>query len=812
MLQKIDLAGQWTLTGPKKLSLPIPIPGDAHSALLDAQEITDPYWGENELDMQWVGKEDWEISRKIDLAPDFLAANIIFLQADSLDTLAELRINGKTAGKSNNMFVARRFDVRKYLHPGENTICFRFRSAEKAALAAAAKLPYPIPCSDAPVFSPHRNLIRKVQCHAGWDWGCCLMAVGIYHQIFLGAVQTGVIDSIKVEQKHQPHNCQVTFNVELTAAQAARSEMKIRLGDVSRTKKVKLTPGKNTLKATLSIPNPKLWWPNGLGEPTLYDLTVSVAGDEISRRIGLRKLEVVHEDDKAGRSLVVRVNDVPVFCKGANWIPSDALPRRQTPEVYKNLIESAVAANMNMLRIWGGGQYEADVFYDLCDQNGILLWHDFMFACALYPASPEFLDNVRQEAEYQVKRLQHHACLALWCGNNENFGALGWYAEPRENRDRYLADYDRLTEGVLADVVHREDPDRLFWSSSPCNGPDDYSPAWHDDSRGDMHFWEVWHSGKSFDAYYSVSPRFCSEFGYQSFPSLQTIRTYAPEDQFNVTAPVMEHHQRHPRGNSLITEMFTRYFRVPQTFAQFVYLSQVQQALAIRTAVEYWRSLRPHCMGTLYWQLNDNWPVCSWSSVEYGGKWKLLHYFARHFYAPLLTSVRQQDDKIEIWLTNDQQKSRRVRIDIQLRNFQGEILWQQQVPARAAAASSRQVWQSSVARLAQNPRESFLAILTDDGEQTIMHEHFFCEYKRCSLPEPEVSCEIQSKNGEWELVLKTKKPAFFLSLESDVAGEFSDNGFCLLPDHPRCIRFYPKKDVAMDTPPNIQITHLNAIQ
>ena len=294
-----------------------------------------------------------------------------------------------------------------------------------------------------------------------------------------------------------------------------------------------------------------------------------------------------------------------------------------------------------------------------------MIWHDMMFSCALYPSTPGFLANVEREIRHQVKRLRDHPCIALWCGNNEDVGALTWYPESRKNRDRYIVDYDRLNEGVIGRVVDECDPTRTFWPSSPSAGRGDYSDNWHDDRRGDMHYWSVWHESKAFSAYYEVSPRFCSEFGYQSFPSVELARGYCPPGQMNVTSPVMEHHQRHGRGNALIVEMFTRYFRMPEGFENFVYLSQVQQALAIKTAVEHWRHLRPTCMGTLYWQLNDNWPVCSWSSLEYGGKWKLLHHAARRFYAPTIVSAFQRPDRtVEVWLTSDTLQSQKAAVTV----------------------------------------------------------------------------------------------------------------------------------------------------
>ncbi len=347
------------------------------------------------------------------------------------------------------------------------------------------------------------------------------------------------------------------------------------------------------------------------------------------------------------------VNGKAIMAKGANWIPLDAMPALHTSDRYRTLLQDAVDANMNMIRVWGGGMYEQDEFYDLCDELGLLVWQDLMFACALYPSAPDFLADVELEVRDQVKRLRDHTSLALWCGDNEVIGAIGWYPESRTNREKYVVNYDRLNR-VLQQTVEAEDPTRRFWASSPCNGELDFGDAWHDDNKGDMHFWDVWHSGKSLDAYHSIKPRFCSEFGYQSWPSLPEVKTFAEPSDWNVTSPTFEQHQKNGRGNSIITEMFTRYFRFPSNFEQMLYLSQVQQALAIKTASEFWRSNKPVCRGILYWQLNDCWPVSSWSSIEYSGRWKQLHYHAKRFFAPQMATFIGDEQGLRLHLVNDE--------------------------------------------------------------------------------------------------------------------------------------------------------------
>jgi beta-mannosidase len=794
-MKTIDLAGDWRLvrvaTG---RSCPAHVPGDTHSALLAAGEISDPYVGTNELAVQWVGREDWEYRREFAVSPDFLAEEEIWLSCDCLDTIAEISINGKAVGRADNAFVRWRFDVKRHLRAGKNTIRILFRSAEKAAETEAKRLPYPIPHSLYPVQSPHRNLIRKVQCHSGWDWGPCLMVAGIQGDISLGATSTVRIDYVYTEQRHSKGACGVRVFAECTAARAGAYEIAATLGGKTTRKTVSLAKGFNRPQLDLVVENPRVWWPNGYGEQPLYDLAVEIGGHQVSKRIGLRTVELVNREDMVGLSMSFRVNGVSIFCKGANWIPCDALPQRQSRARLEALLSSAAAAHMNMLRAWGGGRYESDDFYDLCDEKGIMVWQDMMFSCALYPSTLAFLASVEREVRHQARRLRDHPSLALWCGNNEDLGALTWFPESRANRDRYVVDYDRLNEGVIGRALDECDPTRPFWPSSPSGGRGDYSDNWHDDSRGDMHYWSVWHEGKPFSAYQEVTPRFCSEFGYQSFPSMEAIRAYADPASLNPTAPVMEHHQRHPRGNSIITEMFTRYFRVPEGFESFVYLSQVQQALAIRTAIEWWRHLRPTCMGTLYWQLDDTWPVCSWSSIEYSGKWKLLHYAARRFYAPVLLAGFVVGDSVEIWAVNDRREPAVGRVQAAVMDFAGKIIRKESFPMGVPAGSARMLRKRRLASLTPVPERSFLLLTMEMEDETVTSELFFTEYKRCDLAPANVRAEVIAHAGGRGITvsLTTDAPAFFVSLDAEgIPGEFADNCFTLVPGTPRLIGFIP---------------------
>ncbi|WP_455383055.1 glycoside hydrolase family 2 protein, partial [Salinispira pacifica] len=516
----IDLKGTWslrlspssaaTLDIPKDFdrsaTYPVQVPGDNLSALITAGTVPDPYVGDSELEVQWVGRADWIFERELSVPESLLHEPEVYLAFESLDTIADVFVNGAKAGASDNMFVRRRYAVKKLLRPGRNGIEVHFHSAEAEAMRRAKRLTYPIPHTEYPIQSPHRNLLRKVQCHSGWDWGPCLMVCGIYGAVEIGA-GSGVIEYVMPRLSRSGTRWTVLVAVEYRSAVDGLIELAAEVAGAQKRATAEVRKGLNSWELRLNVDSPELWWPAGYGGQPLYELTVTAGEAEVRRRIGFRTVSVRAVDDRLGRSMTVRVNDRDIFCKGANWIPMDALPVRHTAERYEQLLGDVTAANMNMVRVWGGGQYENDAFYEICDRKGILLWHDMMFSCSLYPSDRWFLDSVREEIAHQVKRLMHHASIALWCGNNEDVGAMTWFDVSRNDPGRYLVDYDRLNEGVVGNTIREIDPGRPWWPSSPSAGPDDFTDCWHISGRGDMHFWSVWHEGKPFSAYREVTPR-----------------------------------------------------------------------------------------------------------------------------------------------------------------------------------------------------------------------------------------------------------------------------------------------------------------
>ncbi len=805
----LSLAGPWTLyDADGRPVAPCPVPGDIHSALVAAGRIPDPMIGTNEADVQWVHEAEWEIRRSFDVPADLLAGKWPVLDLEFVDTVAEVTVNGTAVASLCSSFVRHRIDLSGVVRTGGNEIAIRLRPATKEAAARAAQQPFPIPRTKNNRVD-HLNMLRKAQCHGGWDWGPCLMVLGIYAEPKLKLFDDARIEHAVIRQDHHANgSVTVTAHVELVALKDGMVPVVFTFDDHQVEGEAIVTHANGgTIDLSLTIAEPQLWWPAGYGGQPLHDASVEIPGDHVAKRIGLRKLRLINQPDAAGASMTFEVNGLSVFAKGANWIPADALPSRITHERIARLLGEAVAANMNMIRVWGGGFYEFDAFYALCDELGLLVWQDMMFACSQYPSTPEFLRQVDVEVRYQVKRLASHACIAIWCGDNEVIGSLNWYEESKQNRDRYLVNYDRLNR-TIEQAVTDSDPSRTFWPSSPCSGKLDYGDAWHDDGSGDMHFWSVWHENRDFEHYYDVKPRFCSEFGFQSFPTLHDIRRFAKTSEWNATSPVMEWHQRDPAGNGRIVETMTRYFRMPNGFENFLYLSQLQQALAIETAVRFWRSLKPHTMGALYWQLNDVWPAVSWSSLDHAIGWKTLHYHARRFFAPLALAAHLDDGLLRLSGLNDGLKP--APVETRIRTIAGDGTALQETIHAAEIPTDRAF------EIAAVPMPSGGLAHVVDGRLAGATEYdpltrlvvMADKPKRLDLPEARVTLDAGAAPGTFTLAADA--PAFFVKPEaSEFAGAFDDGSFLLLPGERRTLRFR-SFDGRLPGVEDVAINHLGA--
>ncbi|MDD9174359.1 glycoside hydrolase family 2 protein [Aliivibrio finisterrensis] len=781
-MSQVSLNGDWTLTSPTHptICIPMVIPGDNYQALYRANLIPHPYQDTNEQDVQWVNQCDWHLSRTFSLSQSNLDASSLLLNLSRLDTLADVFINDELVLRSSNMFQLHRIDITPFAVLGENRISIHLHRVDEEAKKRAETLPMPIPWAIGNNQIPHMNLIRKTQCHSGWDWGICLLVSGVYDPITIDVINSIALHSVHTEQIW--HQGSVDVVVSIRHEPIAEQQLTITFAEQTQTL---LSNSSGESSTIFHIEDPKLWWPAGYGEQPLYTLNVELDNQSISKKIGLRQLELNNKADHIGSAMEFVINGFPINSKGANWIPMDAMPSLESEARYRELLSSAKDANMNMIRVWGGGQYESDMFYNICDELGLMIWQDMMFACSLYPSTETFMNDVEPEIRQQIQRLKDHPSIVLWCGDNEVIGAIGWYDESKNNKTTYTVNYDRLNRKI-AQWIAEEDPSRRFWSSSPCNGDMDFGDAWHNDNRGDMHFWDVWHSGKSFNAYLDIKPRFCSEFGFQSWPSFAEVKRFVPEQDWNVTSPTFESHQKNGRGNSIITEMFTRYFRFPSSFENMLYLSQVQQSIAIKTGCEYWRAISPICRGMLYWQLNDNWPVSSWSSIEYSGRWKQLHYHAKRFFASTYVPFEETETELRIRAVNDSRDENHLDGTVYWMDFDGEILGQWSMNYTIEADGNDVIWSLCKEKFQLNANNSFFFVETKvNGIQNENTWFAAPTFKPLTLKKAKIEVAL---NGP-EITLRSDNPAFFTHLEHDGNGRFTDSSFTLLPNTPRIIHY-----------------------
>ena len=770
----LNLAGEWSLCQDSgENAVAFTLPGDGIDALFQAGSIPDPYFGRNEYGLRWICDRTWVAKRSF-----VTDRTDLVLVASMLDTLVTVAVNGTVVLTSDNMFLSHRVDLSSVLVKGRNDITLTFGNvpAEAKRRQDAYRYFLPFSANNTPIHNG--NLIRKPACDFGWDWNIALATFGVYGDLYLEPVAPARIDHLVITQTHTAGLANVSVTAEVGGDDG--HEVTFDLCGVQ----AKAVVRRGEAKADLAIANPALWWPAGQGAQTLHDLTVTLGAQVLTRRIGLRQAELITEKDAVGLGFKVRINGRDVFCKGANWIPADALAGRINEADTRALLQSAKDAHMNMIRIWGGGRYEPTWFYDLCDELGLMVWQDFMFSCHIYPADDAFLTQVAQEVRQNALRLHHHASMTIWCGDNELIGALTWFPETRANRDQYLVGYDRLNRAIEK-ALKAAVPGAVWWPSSPSPGPMDFGDTWHDDKKGDMHFWSVWHEGRDFDHYRDVAPRFCSEFGFQSYPSMDVIRRFADPKDFNIAAPVMESHQKNAGGNARIAETMFRYFRFPNSFENFVYLSQVQQGLAIKTAVTHWRSLKPHCMGTLIWQLNDTWPVCSWASLDHGGGWKLLHHMAKEFYQPVFVSAVPVNGQVELRAVNDTGAPVVLTVTAHAAAMDGSTR-----PLGKATVTVGD--QAQLALTVAVPQGEILVYTwAADGHQG--GDHFAPKpYKSYDLQPAAVAYEAQARGQAYQITLSSDALALFVAIEADQPGRFSSNAFALFPGHPATVTFTPK--------------------
>jgi beta-mannosidase len=807
----LTLNGAWTLTktGDDE-AIPAKVPGCVHLDLLAAGRLEDPYYRDNELHGMWVGETDWTYRRTFDVSPDTLAHERVLLRCHGLDTVAKVILNGEEIARTDNMYRTYEWDVKTRLTAGENRLEIQFaapmpyvrqQDAEKGKMAAWVE----------PMRLNGSSWLRKEPSNFGWDWGPELVTSGIWRDIELVAYDTARLDDVLILQDHNAGRVRLTVRMAAESANSANLSAVVQVtfqGEtVIQKQNIQLNP--NQAEADLLIDQPTLWWPNGMGQQPLYDVTVHLYDDQqreldtFTRRIGLRVLKLERHADEWGESFHFSCNGVPFFAKGANWIPADNFVARLTRADYTPLIAAAADIHINMLRVWGGGIYEHDAFFDLCDEHGITVWHDFMFACGTYPAfDADFLANVEAEARDNVRRIRHHACMALWCGNNELEQGM-----PTEAWKKSLSwdDYSRLFDKLLPGIIAELDPQRDYWPSSP-HSPQGDREDWMNPNWGDSHLWGVWHGKEPFEWYRTCYHRFVSEFGLQSFPAPETIYDFTlPEDR-NVTSYVMEHHQRSYIGNSTVIHYMLDWFRLPTAFEGVIWLSQILQAMAMKYAVEHWRRNMPRCMGALYWQLNDLWPAPTWSSIDYRGRWKALHYLAKRFYAPVLISGLEdlETGTVEIHVTSDASEEQAGTVIWTLTNVKGDRLDGGEIPA---TIPPRQNVLIDTVQLSEHikqhgPRDLLLWLsFQQDGAVVSDNLVFLARPKHLELSDPAIHIDIRPVDDRvFDVVLRSETPALYVWLElPQHEARFSDNFFALVPRQDKIVRLTLAEPVPLKT-------------
>ncbi|MGD0030454.1 beta-mannosidase [Paenibacillus illinoisensis] len=797
--------------------LPAQVPGCVHTDLLKLDKIPDPFYGTNEKEIQWIDKKDWEYRTVFDINEDLLSQEHLEIVFDGLDTYADVYVNDQHILSADNMFRVWNVDVKSIVKASGNVLRIRFRSPIQEDLPKLEKLGYALPASndqsDVGGLGDKRVSIfaRKAPYHYGWDWGPRFVTSGIWREARLEGWSEVKINDVFIRQNEVTASA-ATLTAIVEVETFNPIETIIRIGTDGQTweQAASLQAGVQTIEIPVSINEPKLWWSRGLGDPHMYSFVTEVLkGEQVLAdsmvKTGLRSIRLVRDKDEAGASFYFELNGVAVFAKGANHIPNDSFITEITAERYRHEIVSAAESNMNMLRVWGGGIYEEDMFYELCDEYGLLVWQDFMFACSMYPGDEAFLNSVRHEAIDNVKRLRNHPSIVLWCGNNEidsawahyiEDGGWGWKKDYNaEQREKIWADYEAIFHELLPEVVEAYAPGVDYWPSSPLVSltGDEKQHANPSTSEGDIHYWGVWHSVEPFENYNVYVGRFMSEYGFQSFPEYKSVRKYAEEEDLALESEVMLAHQKNGAGNRLIKQYMDMYMHEPKDFPSFLYMSQVLQAEAMKTAIEAHRRRKPYCMGTLYWQMNDCWPVASWAGMDYFGNWKALQYYAKRSFSDVLVSVDgTKEDRTDVYLISDQLQQVEGQLHVRLIGFDGTVYREEEHAVSLESNSGKQVLTLNNADWLQG-RDAAATLLRlelkQKGHADIVQEHYFAPSKDLGLKQAAIQVtEVQESDGSY-VVLKSDTLAKQVWISTEAEGVFSDNFFDLIPGIPVKVKF-----------------------
>ena len=794
--------------------LPATVPGVVHTDLMASKKISDPFYRNNEKEVQWIEEKNWEYESVFSLSAVELNNEFAELVCEGLDTYAEVYINNTLIGKADNMYRTWVWGCKQLLKEGDNTIRVLFKSPLYEGKTHLDKWGYELPAANDYGKFKVSPFVRKSPYHFGWDWGPRLVTSGIWRPLFLRFWNKSKINSVKLttEEIQDADTAVLGFDLSFDSLNNTALQVEMSLnykGAVVWSMTQDSVNGCNpALKGEIVLQNPKLWMPRGYGEPHLYEFTVKLKEangtilDEKTIKTGIRTTKLVREKEPNGESFYFVINGIPVFMKGSDYIPRDNFLTRPDKNNLELLIRNAYDANMNMIRIWGGGIYEENRFYELCDELGIMVWQDFMFACTMYPGNQAFLNNIEQEFIDNIKRLRHHPSIVYWNGNNEiNVAWLNWgwqklpqfLLHPKRIKETWAA-YEAIFMDLIPKTLEKYDGTRPYCHTSPLSN-------WGKEDRfnyGTQHYWGVWHGTDNFDGYRKYVGRFNAEYGFQSFPSMSNIKTFALPEDMSIESPVMKHHQKSYVGNGMIRKHVDIMYPQPTDFEHFIYLSQLVQAEAIGLAIAHHRRRKPHCMGTLYWQLNDSWPGPSWSSVDYYGEWKALQYFVKNRYKDVITLIDLDPDKdvLGVHVVNDVPANKIFNLYIELMNFEGKVLDYVELPITAQSNSSQIFWSKSRKAYLKDykPTQVFMRAILKDGNTVVCEDYYYFVVPRLlELKQPNITTSyLGLKNGKhtWEMQTNVLAKNIEVQLPNTL-GHFNDNFFDLIPGIKKEITYHP---------------------
>ncbi len=790
------------------------VPGCVHTDLLDNKKIEDPFYRMNEARVQWVGKKDWEYETTFSTDNSILQRDRVEIVFQGIDTYADVYINDQLVLSTDNMHRTWRVDVKSILRPGDNKLRVYIYSVFKKAMPLMQSAPFPLwqfPNNDQSDTTVS-IYVRKAGYHFGWDWGPRLVTAGIWRPVTIEAWDEAKFDGVQVITKSILHNkASMAASMDIIVLKSTTAEVSVSEGSrVIVKKSVQLNPGNNKISLDFDIINPKLWWSNGLGKADLYTfdcrlVTASKSTDRQSVTTGIRTLKVITDNDKYGKSMYILLNGVPVFMKGANLIPFDNFTNRVSDESYEYIIKSAAEAHMNMLRLWGGGYFEKDILYNLCDKYGILIWHDMLFACGTYPFYEAYNNSVTEEIKDNVRRIRNHPSIALWNGNNEvEVAYYQWGTKEKLTREQQAIEETNIRKffyDIVPKAIFSVDTTRSYHPTSPNTGYNNIPQE-----MGDVHYWSVWHGKQPFESYNTNIGRFMSEYGFQSYPELATIKAFTlPEDR-TLESPVMKSHQRCMSenrrdigyGNRLIKFYMDQYFKPPKNFNDYIYVSQLLQAKGVKMAIEAHRRNMPECMGTLFWQINDCWPVASWSSIDYYGRWKALQYAARDLYKEQLVSTVIEDGVLKTFVVSDRLSAINATLKFTMLDFMGKTIREKDTAVVVPANTSTLLYRTVVEKLLEGHDKSncFLNIrLMENNKVLAINNFFFAPEKELALTKPDFKISIKQSGKKSIITLNasTLSKDVYLSVP-DVDGFYSDNYFDLIPGETKEVTFDSKTE------------------